>query len=91
MNREWYLVYTYTDEMEAGTFRDGVTEAEVALKATTDDEAIAEAKQKWNDIVAESLARWEEQKKTWAHPPESPTEWGPRNPRVIYKISLSLQ
>lgn len=89
MNRgKWYLVYTYTDMMEAGTFRDGVTEEEVALKATTEEQAAAEANEKWGNITAESLARWEEQKRTWMHPPASPSEWGPRNPRVIYKISL---
>ena len=88
MNRKWYLVYTHTNEMEAGTFRDGIEEVEVSLKATTEDEAIAEAKVKWNKITATSNARWEEQKRTWMHPPASPSEWGARNPRVIYKISL---
>ena len=83
-----YLVYTHTNEMEAGTFRDGIEDVEVALKATTEDGAIAEAKTKWDESETASRARWEEQKKTWTHPPASPTEWGPRNPRVIYKISL---
>lgn len=86
--KKWYLVYTHTNEMEAGTFRDGIEDVEVALKATTEDEAVAEAKAKWDEIETASKARWEEQKRTWVHPPASPTEWGPRNPRVIYKISL---
>lgn len=89
MNRKrWYLVYTHTNEMEVGTFRDGIEDVEVALKAATESEAIVEAKLKWDEIETASNARWEEQKKTWVHPPSSPTELGPRNPRVIYKISL---
>lgn len=86
--KKWYLVYTRTNEMEAGTFRDGIEDVEVTLKTTTEDEAVAEAKAKWDEIETASKVRWEEQKRTWAHPPASPTEWGPRNPRVIYKISL---
>lgn len=89
MNRgKWYLVYTHTNEMEAGTFHDGVEDVEVALKATTETEAVAEAEVKWKEITTASNARREEQKRTWVHPPASPTEWGPRNPRVIHKISL---
>lgn len=87
-NKRWYLVYTHTNEMEAGTFRDGIEDVEVALKATTETEAVVEAEAKWKEITTASNARWEEQKRTWMHPPASPTEWGPRNPRVIYKISL---
>ena len=86
--KRWYLVYTHTNEMEAGTFRDGIEDVEVVLKATTEDEAVVEAKAKWDEIETASKARWEEQKRTWAHPPASSTEWGPRDPRVIHKISL---
>ena len=46
MNRKWYLVYTHTNEMEAGTFRDGIEDVEVALKATTEADAVAEAEAK---------------------------------------------
>lgn len=89
MNRgKWYLVYTYTNEMEAGTFRDGIEDAEVPLNATTEDEAVAEGKAKWDVVETASRARWEEQKKTWKHPPTRPTKWGPRNPRIVYKFSL---
>jgi len=89
MNRgKWYLVYTHTNEMEAGTFHDGVEDVEVLLNATTEPEAIAEAKTKWDKIAKASVVRWEEQKRTWALPPASPFKWGARNPRVIYKISL---
>jgi hypothetical protein len=88
MNHKWSLVYTHTNEMVAGTFHNGVEDVEVPLKATTENKATAEAKVKWDEIIAASNARWEEQKKTWAHPPASPSVWGPRNPRVIYKISL---
>ena len=89
MNRgKWYLVYTYTNEMEAGTFRDGIEDVEVALKATTETRAVREAKKKWEKISAASNAHWGEQKRTWVHPPVSATEWGPRSPRVIYKILL---
>lgn len=86
--KRWYLVYTHTNEMEAGMFRDGIEDVEVALKAATESEAVMEAKSKWDEIEAASKTRWEEQKKTWAHPPSSPTVWGPRDPRVIHKISL---
>jgi hypothetical protein len=86
--KRWYLVYTHTNEMEAGTFRDGIEDVEVALKATNEDEAVAEAKAKWAEIEIVSKARWEEQKRTWKQPPASPTEWGPHDPRVIHKISL---
>ena len=86
--KNWYLVYTHTNEMEAGTFRDGIEDVEVALKATTEAEAVAEAESKWAEIVKERDEYWEKCKKTWAHPPASPTEWGARNPRVISKISL---
>ncbi len=89
MNRgKWYLVYTHTNEMEAGTFCDGVENVEVVLEATIEFEAITEAKTKWNQIVKERDEYWEQCKKTWVHPPESPTKWGARNPRVIYRISL---
>ena len=89
MNKgKWYLVYTRTNEMEAGTFRGGIEDVEVALKANSETEAIAEAQTEWNQIVKERDEYWEKCKKTWAHPPTSPTEWGARNPRVIHKISL---
>ena len=90
MRGKWYLVYTYTDELEAGTFRDGITDEEVPLNATTEDQAVVQATAQWNEVSAASQARWEEQKKTWAHPPESPTEWGARNPRVVYKFPLPV-
>ena len=76
MNRgKWYFVYTYVDEMEAGTFRDGITDEEVLLKATTEDEAVVEAKAKWADVQARYAK----------HPPTLKTN---PNPRVIYRISL---
>ncbi len=85
---KWFLIYTYTNEMEAGTFRDGVEDEEIVLNASTENEAIIEAGTKWDDVLAKSIARWEEQKKTWKHPPASPSEWGARNPRIIYRITL---
>ncbi len=89
MNQKgWYLVYTHTNEMEAGTFRDGIEDVKVALKATTEDEAVVEAKAGWDEIETASKVHWEKQKRTWACPPASPTEWGPRNPRVICEIPL---
>ncbi|MFH1451323.1 MAG: hypothetical protein ABIF89_01815 [bacterium] len=81
------MVYTHTS-MDAGTFRDGVEDVEVALKATSETKAITEARARWEEISTASIARWVAQKKTWAHPPASPAEQGPRNARVIYKISL---
>jgi len=88
MNRgKWYFVYTYRDMFGGGLA--GTTEhEEVSLKATTEDEAIVEAKAKWDKKVAEANARWAIKKKTWVHPPASPFEDGPTNPRVIYKILL---
>ena len=85
---KWYLVYTYTDEMEAGMFRDGVMDAEVLLSATGEDNAVTEAKAKWAGVDAASRARRKEQRRTRAHPPANPSERGPRNPRVVYKFPL---
>lgn len=75
--------------MEAGTFRSGDEDVEVPLQALTEEEALSEAQGKWKKIEDESQACWEEQKRTWAHPPKSPTTYGPREPRLIYKVLLS--
>ncbi|MDP3003921.1 MAG: hypothetical protein Q8N43_00180 [Candidatus Azambacteria bacterium] len=61
--------------MEASTFRDGITDEEVLLKAATEDEAVSEAKAKWADVQARYAK----------HPP---TLKANPNPRVIYKISI---
>ncbi|MEK7465610.1 MAG: hypothetical protein AAB631_02430 [Patescibacteria group bacterium] len=84
---KWYLVYSWNDTFGGGlggTWED----KEIPLKAITEDEAIAEAKSKWEEKVVEAKANWEVQRKTWVHPPASPFTDGPTNPRVIYKISL---
>ncbi len=90
MNRgRWYFVYDYHDAYGSGKFGSGSDEyKEVLLDAATEEEAIAEAKTKLDEMVAKAKANWENQKKTWAHPPASPFADGPWNPRVIYKIPL---
>ena len=88
MNRgKWYFAYTYRDTFGGGLA--GTTEHdEIPLKATTEDEAITEAKGIWEKKVALARAYWEKRKKKWTTPPASPFEDGPHTPRVIYKISL---
>jgi len=82
MNRgKWYFVYSW--RTYGGTWED----MEIPLNATTEDEAIAEAKPKWDEKVVEAKANWEA-KRGWGHPPASPFTDGPTDPRVIYKISL---
>lgn len=56
----WYLTYSFVDEMEVGTFRDGVETAKVPLVAVTEDAAVAEGEAKWREIAA-------------AHPKSTPT------------------
>jgi hypothetical protein len=84
----WYLAYDYVDHLESRMLCRVWVVEEVLLGATTEVEAIKEGKEKWNDEVVQAKAGWEERKKTWAHPGESPFDDGPINPRVIYKISL---
>ena len=84
----WYLVYTHTNEMEADMFDPVIEDVKIVLRATTESEAVTEAKSKWDEIETASKARWEEQRRMLVHPPASPTERGPRDPRVIYKIPL---
>ena len=89
MNRgKWYLVYTWQNWMEAGTFRDGIEEKEIPLNATTEDEAIAEAQAKWKGIIAEAKAWWEKQQAEWKHPPQAIFDDVPPCPRIIYKFPL---
>jgi hypothetical protein len=91
MNKgKWYLVYDWFDSSWDGPH--GTWEKmEIPLKAGTEEEAIAEAKSKWDEKVAETEARWEVQKKTSAHPPLSPFASGPIDPRVICICIISLQ
>lgn len=88
MNRgKWYLVYTYLDTFGSGLA--GTTEhEEIPLKATLEDEAIAEAKMIWEKKIAKARVDWKEQTKEWVSPPASPFEDGLHTPRVIYKIPL---
>lgn len=85
---KWFLVYTYVNTMEAGTFRDGIEDSETPLGATTEAEAIAEATAKWRKVLDEANARWQKQKTTYAHPPATAFDGATPNPRIIYKISL---
>lgn len=86
---KWFLVYTYTDELEAGFRHDGINEKEIELNAKNEEEAVKEADKKWKEIAKKSMERFEKQKEIWEHPPKLPTDWGPRNPKVIYKIPLT--
>ncbi len=72
---KWYLIYTHVNEMEAGTFRDGIEDVEIPLKATSEDVALSEGREKWKEV----------QKERVAHPPFLKTS---PNPRVVYRILL---
>ena len=88
MNRgRWYFVYTYRVTF-GGSLAGTIEHEEIPLQATTEDEALAEAKKIWGNKIAEARVYWEKQKKEWATPPASPFEDGPYTPRVIYKILL---
>jgi len=71
----WFFVYTHVNEMEAGTFRDGIEDVEVPLKAISEDTALSEAREKWAEV----------QRQRVAHPPILKTS---PNPRVVYRIPL---
>lgn len=88
MKGKWYLVYTYTG-LATREVPNGITDAEVALEASNEEDAIAEGKKKWKGIVTQGLAEWKRQKEKWLNPPATPKVYGPRNPRVVYKILLS--
>lgn len=83
---KWFLTYTDYNEMES--MGNEIESVEVALDSATEDEAIAEAKMKWEDRVAKANAYWEKQKKEWAHPPSGPFHGISPRPCVIYKIQL---
>jgi len=87
-NGKWYLVYTYVDTMEAGTFRDGFENEKIPLNAKTEYEIIAEGKIKWADILARENAKREKQKNTYVHPPRTAFDGAKPNPHIIYEILL---
>jgi hypothetical protein len=85
MNKgQWFFVYSWNN-----TYEKAWEDEEVPLQATTEDQAIAETKLKWDEKVSEAKATWELQKQIQAHPNPSPFTDGPTNPRAIYKILLT--
>jgi len=86
-NGKWYLVYTSKNWME--NVHD-IETTEILLKATTEKEAVAEARTKWAGIVSEANARWEQQKATWVHPPSTVFDDVPPNPHVVYRYKIPL-
>jgi len=90
MNRgKWYFVYEWRDAFgESMLSGSRIEDEEIPLKATTEDEAVAEGKVIWGELVEKAKAIFAA-RQTWCHPPKDPFEYdGPWRPRVIYKISL---
>jgi len=82
----WHLVYTGYEEMESiGT---EVQCVEILLTSSEEGDALSEAREKWGKIVADANASWENQKRTWMHPPSGPFHGVTPNPHVIRKIPL---
>jgi len=85
-NGKWYFVFTKRDKSRPGT---NLNE-ELPLKATTEDEAIAEGERRWKKVYARAMRLWK--MKTKASGGISPTPRassdGPWCPRVIYRINL---
>jgi len=86
MNRgKWYLAFTWHNDFEPCG---GVTEhEEIPLKATTEDEAIAEAKAKEKERVTTARTEWEKQGKKWGVTKPG-SKYAPNDLCVIYKIPL---
>lgn len=83
---KWFFAYDWNDTFGGGL--GGTWEVnEIPLNATTEDEAVEEAKAVWAKKQEEAIASWKK-KSTWAHPPKTAFDDGPSRPRVIYKIEL---
>ena len=85
--RKWYLVYQIRETWRNGSV-DEITTKEVLLVATNEEEAVAEALEKWNEQLDQARAWWEHQKEAQANPPVQPFTDGPWTPCVFYKIAL---
>lgn len=85
-NGKWFFAYDWNDAYGGGL--SGTWEVEeIPLNATTEDEAVEEAKTVWAKKQEEAIASWKK-KSTWAHAPKTAFDDGPLNPRVIYKIEM---
>lgn len=82
----WNLVYTSVNLMES--IGNEIESTTIPLTATTEDEAIFEAKIRWQQILEEANTTWEEQKATWNNPPQSIFNDVPPNPRIVYSFPL---
>jgi len=82
----WSLVYQSINWMKAGMFRSGAEEKSVLLAATTESEAILEARAKWSDILAAMTIEWEKQNTTSHNCVFGVTA---PNPQVVYRIPLT--
>ncbi|GEM_PF-6882828 len=84
--REWYFVYSWRGFSLSGL--GALEDIEILLKATTEDEAIAEAKLKRDEKVAEVKVKLEKMEKIWKRLLANPLGDKPTDLRVICKILL---
>jgi len=89
-NGNWYLVYTYVNTMEAGTFNNGIEKEKILLKAKTEIEAIKEGTTKWADVYAKAIKNWEVQKATYVHPPTTAFNGVDPSPYIIYEVIYKI-
>lgn len=83
---QWYLHYMYPRHLYMEKEMD--RHIDVLLQATTEEEAIKEARAKWDAMMARLQTRWDARKKQRRGPNIIFDAGEPIKPYVIYKIPL---
>ncbi len=78
MPGKWCLIYSCSVSPGSGSRED----REIALEATTEDAAVAEAKLKWAAVLAQ-VKGIEEVQKRWIRPPMATCRDTPSAPRLM--------